>query len=62
MTAELNGTAKLKLSVASAGVYSFKTSGKLTVTGYNTTTVNGVLYVLIPEAGDVAITLHGDKL
>lgn len=59
MTAELNGTAKLKLSVASAGVYSFKTSGKLTVTGYNTTTVNGVLYVLIPEAGDVAITLDG---
>lgn len=55
----LGGTAQLKLNVASAGVYEFQTSGKLSISGYTTATANGNLYVLIPEAGDVTLTIGG---
>lgn len=58
----LGGTATLKLSVSEAGVYSLSSSGsgKITVPqGYTTATINGVLHVLMPEAGDLVVTLTG---
>ena len=57
----LGGTAQLKLNVSSAGVYEFETtcSGTLSVSGYTTATVNGILYVLIPEAGELTFTISG---
>lgn len=55
----LEGTAQLKLNVPSAGVYVFETSGNLSITGYTTSADGKKLYVLIPEAGDVTLTISG---